>query len=104
MPARPIPQRHWRSYGTDPLPTGAEALGEPFRAFPSWFLRITCDRCGKDRMLSETHFPRGDMLIRDIIARGRHDGCGGRAGKVELLTGIEAASSRPVRRIVLIAG
>jgi hypothetical protein len=29
-------------------------------------------------------------------------GCGGRAGKVELLTGIEGASSRPVRRIVLV--
>jgi hypothetical protein len=29
------------------------------------------------------------MLIRDIIARMCHDGCGGRAG-VELLTGIEA--------------
>ena len=42
------------------------------------------------------------MPIRDIIARMRHDGCGGRAGRVELLTGIEAASSRPVRRIVLI--
>ena len=28
------------------------------------------------------------MLIRDIIARMRHDGCGGRAGKVELITGI----------------
>ena len=27
--------------------------------------------------------------------------CGGRAGKAELLTGIEGASSRPVRRIVL---
>ena len=55
-------------------------------------------------MLSETHLPHGDMLIRDIIARMRHDGCGGRAGKVELLTGIEGASSRPVRRIVLIDG
>ena len=77
MPARPIPHRHWRSYGNDPLPTAKEAMDEPFRAFPSWFLRITCDRCGKDRMLSETHFPRSDMLIRDIIARGRHDGCGG---------------------------
>ena len=32
-------------------------------------------------MLSETHLPHGDMLIRDIIARMRHDGCGGRAGK-----------------------
>jgi hypothetical protein len=67
-------------------------------------MRIICDRCGKDRMLSETHAPQRDMLIRDIIKRMRHDGCGGRPGKVELLTGIEGASSRPVRRIVLIEG
>jgi hypothetical protein len=32
----------------------------------------------------------------------RHDGCSGKAGKAELLTGLEGASSRPVRRIVLI--
>jgi hypothetical protein len=42
-----------------------------------------------------------DMPIREIIARMRHDGCGGRAGKVELVTGIDGASSRPVRKIVL---
>jgi hypothetical protein len=30
---QPPPQRHWRSYCTDPLPTAAEALTEPFRAF-----------------------------------------------------------------------
>jgi hypothetical protein len=41
------------------------------------------------------------MLIRDIITKMRHDGCGGRAGKVELITGIEGASSMPVRKIVL---
>jgi hypothetical protein len=41
------------------------------------------------------------MLIRDIIARMRQDGRGGRAGRVALLTGIEGASSRPVRRIAL---
>jgi hypothetical protein len=35
-----VPRRHWRSYGNDPLPTPAEALKEPFAAFPSWFLRI----------------------------------------------------------------
>jgi len=23
MTARPIPKRHWRSYGDDPLPSGA---------------------------------------------------------------------------------
>jgi hypothetical protein len=102
MPARPVPRRHWRSYGNDPLPTGAEALGEPLRAFPSWFLRIVCDRCGKERLIAETHMAHGEMLIRDIIERMRHDGCGGRAGKVELLTGIEGVSSRPVRRIVLV--
>jgi hypothetical protein len=42
------PQRHWRSYGNE-LPTDQEAVAEPFRAFPSWFLRIECDRCGKVR-------------------------------------------------------
>jgi hypothetical protein len=44
---------------------------------------------------------RGAMPIRDIIARMRHNGCGGRAGKAELLTGIKGASSRPVRKIML---
>ncbi|HME28059.1 MAG TPA: hypothetical protein VKI44_43185 [Acetobacteraceae bacterium] len=104
MTDRPIPKRHWRSYGDDPLPSGQEALGEPFRAFPSWFLRITCDRCGKDRMLNEAHMLAGNMTIREIIKRMRHDGCGGRAGRVELLTGIEGASSRPVRKIVALDG
>jgi hypothetical protein len=33
-----------------------------------------------------------------------HDGCGGLPRRAELLTGIEGASSRPVRRIVLIDG
>jgi hypothetical protein len=56
-------------------------MAEPFSAFPSWFMRITCDRCGKDRMLSETHTPHRDMPIREIIKRMRHDGYGGRAGK-----------------------
>jgi hypothetical protein len=52
-------------------------------------------------MLNEAHSPQGDMLIRDLIAKMRHDGCGGRAGRMELLTGIEGASSRPVRCILL---
>jgi hypothetical protein len=26
MSPRPIPTRHWRSYGTEPLPTGAGVL------------------------------------------------------------------------------
>jgi hypothetical protein len=98
----PPPARHWRSYGDDKLPTPAEALDEPFRAFPSWFMRIECDRCGKVQMVNEAHMKRRAMPIRDIIARMHHDGCGGRAGKVELITGIEGASSRPVRKIVLL--
>ena len=53
-------------------------------------------------MISETHTIQGDMLIRDILKRMRHDGCGGRPERVELLTGIEGASSRPVRKIVLL--
>jgi hypothetical protein len=55
-------------------------------------------------MLNETHAVQRDMLLRAIIAKMRHDGCGGRPGRVELFTGIEGASSRPVRRIVLIDG
>ena len=41
-------------------------------------------------------------MLRTILAKMRHDGCGGLAAKAELLTGIEGASARPVRRIVLI--
>jgi hypothetical protein len=82
----------------------AEALDEPLRAFPSWFLRIVCDRCGKERMIAETHMVHGEMLIRDIIAKMRHDGCGGRAGRMELLTGIEGVNSRPVRKIIVLDG
>ena len=98
------PVRHWRTYGDYPLPTGAEALDEPFNAFPSWFLRIECDRCGKVQMINEVHYARPTMLIREILAKMRHERCGGRAGKAELLTGIEGVSSRPVRKIVLREG
>ena len=31
----------------------------PFSAFPSWFMRITCDRCGKMQMVNETHARAG---------------------------------------------
>ena len=94
--------RRWRSYGSELLPTGQEALDEPFAAFPSWFLRIECDRCGKVQMVNEAHAQWRACSLRDIIARMRHDGCGGLAGKAELLTGIEGVSSRPVWRIVLL--
>ena len=55
-------------------------------------------------MINEVHAPRRDPPLRTILDRVRHDGCGGRAGKAELLTGIEGASGRSVREIVLLAG
>ena len=80
--SRMPPRRHWRRHGTDPLPTGAEALDEPFNAFPSWFLRIECDRCGKVQMVNQVHSPHAHLPIRAILDKMRHDGCGrqGRPG------------------------
>jgi hypothetical protein len=56
-------------------------------------------------MHNESHAARWrERTLADILHRMRHDGCGGHAGKAELLIGIEDASSRPVRRIVQRAG
>jgi hypothetical protein len=57
-------------------------------------------------MLNEAHTGQrgGSLPLRVLIARMRHDGCGGGAGKVELLAGIDGVSSRPVQWIVLRAG
>ena len=96
--------RHWRTYGNYPLPTGAEAWTSRSPRSRRGSCAIECDRCGKVQMVNEVHFARPNMPIRDILAKMRHDGCGGRAGKAELLTGIEGVSSRPVRRIVLREG
>ena len=104
MTRTPIPVRHRRRHGAGPLPSSAEALNEPFNAFPSWFLRITCARCGQERMVNQVHAAKSDLPLREILTKMRHDGCGGRAGKAELLSGIEGVSSRPVRRIVLREG
>ena len=51
-------------------------------------------RCGKDRMINEVHAPdrQRDMPLRVLLARARHEG-GGRAGRAELLTGIDGVSS-----------
>jgi hypothetical protein len=104
MPARKPPARHWRSYGDEPLPTSAVALGEPFAAFPSWYLRVICDRCNKVRIVNEVHTEQRDMPLREIIWRMRHDGCGGGAGRAELLTGLEGVTRGAVRCIVLVEG
>ena len=81
----------------------AEALAEPFSAFPSWFLRIECDACGKVQMVNESHASWTNRRLSDILKRMRHEGCGGLAANAELLTGHEGASSGQVRRIVLLA-
>jgi hypothetical protein len=67
------------------LPTAQDALDEPLRAFPGWFLHITCDRCGKVSLLNEAHTTgrRREMPLRALLARMRHDGCGGLPGRAE---------------------
>jgi hypothetical protein len=57
-------------------------------------------------MNNETHMTehRRGIVLRVLLNRMRHGGCGGRASRVELLTGIDSVSSRPVRRIVLLSG
>jgi hypothetical protein len=56
-------------------------------------------------MHNEAHAARWrERTLADILGQMRHDGCGGQAARAELLTGIEGASSRPVRRIVLREG
>ena len=56
-------------------------------------------------MVTEAHTGRWrDLRLGEILAQMRHDGCGGYPSRAELLTGIEGASSRPVRRIVLREG
>ena len=95
----------YRSWGDDPLPSRDEALTSPLRAFRSWYLRMECIKCGRERWLAETHLTlrgKGDILVRDIIARLRHgDRCGGEPQLVELITGIPGIHPH-IRRIVLV--
>jgi hypothetical protein len=42
------------------------------------------------------------IVLRVLLSHMRHDGCGGRPARAEFVTGIEGASSGPVRRIVLL--
>ena len=68
----PAGGNHWDEGGSAaPLallrqPTPQEAMLEPMRAFPSWFLRIECERCGKTTMLNEAHMtaPRRGIVLR----------------------------------------
>ena len=99
--SRAPPRRHWRSYGNDPLPTGREAWTNPSPRFRRGSCASPANGVTGSGLFNEAHSSQRAMLIRDILGRMRHDGCGGRAGKAELLTGIEGVSSGPVRKIVL---
>jgi hypothetical protein len=102
--SRAVPTRHWRSYGDAPFAHSGRSYRRAVRGIPVVVPAHHLRRCGKDRMLNEVHAPdrQRDMPIRVLLARARHEGCGGRAGRAELLTGIEGVSSRPVRKIALI--
>ena len=89
--------RHYGGVGPKNIPRAAPGGVSPLRAFASWFLHSTCDCCGKDRMpVNETQTPRGNMLISEILER--HDGCGGRVAKAELLTPPWPATASPATR------
>ena len=76
----------------------------PLRAFRSWYLRMECGKCGRERYLAETHMTlagKGNIVIRDLIPRLRHERCGGEPHLVELITGIPGINPQ-IRRIVLV--
>ena len=57
------------------------------------------ERCGKVVIMNEVHAgPWRDKRLANILRWMRHDGCAGLPGKAGLLTGIDAAAARPVRR------
>ena len=101
LPDWPPPQV-WRPYGTEPLPSRAEALALPLKAFPGWFLSIRCGRCGETRMVNETQTPWQDVRLVYVLRRLRHADCGGEAASVELHSHVEGGHRRHrLRRIVL---
>jgi hypothetical protein len=58
------------------LPPPGEALSLPFLAFPSWFLRIECDRCGRSRRTLRHNVTRDYLSLRTPALSGmRRDEC-----------------------------
>ena len=58
----------WRYYGDYELPSRAEALAAPLRAFPSWYPRMECASSGREQYLAETHLTiagHGDRRVGD---------------------------------------
>ena len=81
------------------------ALDEPFARSRRG---ITCDRCGKDRMLNETHTPQGGMhragwiLLTGIVAGTCGTTATARAAKIygNWVESARSASSSPYRKTV----
>ena len=67
-PERP-PGLVWPTFGDYPLPSAEEALQASLRAFPSWFLRIECERCNKVRMLNEAHVTAGRAIVDAVTSQ-----------------------------------
>jgi hypothetical protein len=96
----------WHNHSSDRLPGRNEALRAPLKAFPNWYLRLQCERCDRERYVSEADLMEkglGDEPVRLFIGRPRHEGCGGRPQTVELVTNIPGISSKPIRRIESVA-
>ena len=82
--------------------TIARAGAAPLSAFPSWFIRMECERCGQERYTNEVHLPQWkDARLAEIVLRLHHEGCGGRPKLVGLVTNV-AGGSQPTRRIRLL--
>ena len=104
-PPKKPPGPVWQPDSTDPLPSQAEALALPLKAFPRWFLSVRCERCGETWVINEALTPWQNVPLVYVLRRLRHPACGGEAASVELHNRVERGHIRhPVRRIVLRAG
>ena len=55
----------------------------------SWYFRMECATCDRQRYLAETHLTiagRGDRRVGDLIGRLTHEGCGSKLNLLELIT------------------
>ena len=104
-PPKKPPGPVWQPDSTDPLPSQAEALALPLKAFPRWFLSVRCERCGETWVINEALTPWQNVPLVYVLRRLRHPACGGEAASVELHNRVERGHIRhPVRRIVLRTG
>jgi hypothetical protein len=99
-----LPPQHWLSYGDAPLPDrhgpGRPATGVPVMVSP-YGVRSLRPGALSERGPPDDRWSHGDRRIGDLIAKLVHEGCGGKAKYVELITGIPGSQHWP-RKIVLL--